>query len=215
MAAGRSHRVISRCCKGMADMEIPSSFEGFVYLGQVDSTCAHDNDGTLARLFCHTLTMESCCCQLTLEASSLFHRVVLPTTAPWPGWKVVLFAGSCERKSPANRFVSESTGASFQSYALCQSSCPQFWGVGTPPCPPGHLHFDDSSWHGSLHRFSAQHIPDRDRARRPKLTRPRPSLSASMPHLIDDRIGIWRSSLPIIQNVGSLGGLSLENSVAI
>lgn len=107
-----------------------------------------------------------------------------------------------KKKSPANRFVSESTGASFQSYALGQSSCPQFWGVGTPPCPPGHLHFDDSSWHGSLHRFSAQHIPDRDRARRPKLTRPRPSLSASMPHLIDDRIGIWRSSLPIIQNVG-------------
>lgn len=107
-----------------------------------------------------------------------------------------------KKKSPANRFVSESTGASFQSYALGQSSGPQFWGIGTPPCPPGHLHFDDSSWHGSLHRFSAQHIPDRDRARRPKLTRPRPSLSASMPHLIDDRIGIWRPSLPIIQNVG-------------
>ena len=28
--------------------------------------------------------------------------------------------------------------------------------AGTPPYPPGHLHFDDSSWHGSLHRFSAQ-----------------------------------------------------------
>lgn len=145
---------------------------------------------------CYTLYTESRCCQLSLEASYLLHRVVMPTTAPWPGRKVVLFAGSCERKkSPANRFVSESTGASFQSYALGQSSDPQFRGVGTPPCPPaGHLHFDDSSWHGSLHRFSAQHIPDRDTARRPKLTRPRPSRSASMPHPIDDRIGIWRPS---------------------
>lgn len=119
MAAGRSHRVISCCCKGMADMEIPSSFEGFVYLGQVDSTCAHDNDGTLARLFCHTLTMESCCCQLTLEASSLFHRVVLPTTAPWPGWKVVLFAGSCARKKAPQTVLSQSRQGLRFNHTLC------------------------------------------------------------------------------------------------
>lgn len=69
-----------------------------------------------------------------------------------------------------------------------QATCILTTALGTEPAP-----------------FSAQ-LPDsraaplRDMAGRPKLTRPRPSLSASMRNRIHDRIEMWRLSLPIAQS---------------